>query len=176
MMLKLDTSKTSLFMHPIVHPWLSISVWNQWMTEEEAQNAKTGRMTGRSDGGWGTPSRGWDRTALCTPNVCHSKKLMMPPSWANHPPAGGRKRTGGGVAGTRTQLQEVRCCLRSEVGVGCRGENSRSRNIYDNQHPSWHHWVILRWMIYPLPPPFFLPSHIAVSCPHHHLLSTQVTY
>lgn len=40
----------------------------------------------------GHPAGGWDRTALCTSNVCHSSKLMMPHSWANHPPAACEKR------------------------------------------------------------------------------------
>lgn len=132
--------------------WAS-SVWNLSMAafREKEQKMQKWRMTGRSDGGWGTPSRGWDRTSLCTSNVCHSRKLMMPRSWANHPPAAFEKRD------RQTEREDWGwCCwhmdavrrgemlLRRELGVGHVGENWRSKNIYDNQHPGWHRWVILK--------------------------------
>lgn len=66
-------------------------------------------MTGRSDGGWGTPSRGWDRTALRTSNVCHSRKLMMPRSWANHPPAACGKKDRHTERGLRVVLLSHGC-------------------------------------------------------------------
>lgn len=84
-----------------------MAVWG----EKKQETPQRWRMTGRSDGGWGTPSRGWDRTALRTSNVCHSRKLMMPRSWANHPPAACEKRgrqSARTVAGTWIQSEEVR--------------------------------------------------------------------
>lgn len=154
LMMKLDMHPV---LPPLIHPWLSIKCMKfvDGCSGEKKQETQPWRITGRSDGGWGTPSRGWDRTALRTSNVCHSRKLMMPRSWANHPPAvcekrdRQRERTEGGVAGTWMQSEEVRCSCGVSLGVGRLGEHWRSKNIYDNQHPSWHRWVILRWMIYP---------------------------
>lgn len=74
----------------------------------------------------GHPAGGWDRTALRTSNVCHSRKLMMPRSWANHPPAACEKgdRQGeedeGGVAGTWMHRGEVRRSCEVRWGCGMR--------------------------------------------------------
>lgn len=121
-MVKLDMHP---LMHPVIHPWLSIKCMK---SVDGCLGRRCNRwgMTGRSDGGWGTPSRGWDRTALRTSNVCHSRKLMMPHSWANHPPAAcekrdrqrERERTEGSVAGTWMQSEEVRCSCGVSWGWG----------------------------------------------------------
>lgn len=76
---------------------------------------------------WGLRDTQWGggtETALLTSNVCHSRKLMMPHSWANHPPAAyekrdrQRQRTKGGAAGTWIQSGEVRCSCWERWGWG----------------------------------------------------------
>lgn len=107
-MLKLDMYP---LMHPLIHPWLGIKCMKSvdFCLGEKRRDMQRWRMTGRSDGGWGTPSRGWDRTELRTSNVCHSRKLMMPHSWAKHPPAACGKKDRHTERGLRVVLLSHGC-------------------------------------------------------------------
>lgn len=90
---------------------------------EVARNAKMKDDREEWLGVEGHPAGGWDRTALCTSNVCHSRKLMMPRFEPTIPLAVCEKRdrqrvkTEGGVVGTWMQWEEVR--RSHEVRWGC---------------------------------------------------------
>ena len=76
---------------------------------EKKQEMQIWKMTVMVMGVKRTPSRGWDRTALGTSNVCHSRKLMMPRSWANHPPTVCEKRERQRERGLRVALLARGC-------------------------------------------------------------------
>lgn len=158
-MMKLDMHPV---LPPLIHPWLSIKCMKfvDGCSGEKKQETQPWRMTGRSDGGWGTPSRGWDRTALRTSNVCHSRKLMMPRSWANHPPAVCEKRDRqredwGWCCWHMDAVRRGEMLLRREFGGGAFGWKLKVQEYLWQSTPKLA--PLSDFEMNDIPPSFFLP-------------------